>query len=144
MRATEYLNFVVIIGLIAIFITLGAYDFNHAYENQGKNINVSEFTGDYDNVDSINDKVNNSLNNFKKLGDEESSWFSRIGAGIIAIPYAIISLPLLIIDGLSLIITMITNTLGLYLPSGVIFVLVGLLMIDILRRFMEFFGKGKV
>ena len=144
MRATEYLAFIVIVGLIAGFLVLGANEFNNAYPESGTQISTENITDNYDKIENINTGVNKSIENFKKLGDDEGSWFTGLVGGLYAIPYAIIQLPILIIDGVSVMTDFISNALGVYIPAWAVLVILALLFIDILRRFLEFFGKARV
>ena len=141
MRATDYLFFVVIIGLIVGIITLGTEDFNKM--DAGVEIDVENLTGDYDKVSEINTKVNSSLEAFQTLGDEDASWFSKVSAGIVAIPKAVIGFPIWLMSSLGILATMIANVLSGIVPPFVTYALLSLMSIMILRRFMEFFQRAR-
>jgi len=141
MRATEYLFLVVIIGVFAWLVVTGVGELNQAYpENE---INVSIIEEDYNKIEDIQSLANDSLENFKTLGDTEKSWFQKIGAGIVAIPYAVVSFPIMIINAIVILEGMITTTLGGVVPAIIILAIVTYLIIEIVKRFLEFFQRSK-
>ncbi len=141
MRATEYLVLVVIIGVFAWLTIDGATQLNQKFpDNQ---INTTNFTGSYDKIETINEKVNSTFNNFQKLGAEDTSWFQKIGAGIVAIPYAVINFPIIIALAVTALMSMVTSALGGILPSIIIFAIVTFLLIEIVKRFLEFFQRAR-
>jgi hypothetical protein len=141
MRATEYLFLVVIIGVFAWLVVTGVGELNQAYpENE---INISIIEEDYNKIEDIQSLANDSLENFKTLGDTEKSWFQKIGAGIVAIPYAVVSFPIMIINAIVILEGMITTTLGGVVPAIIILAIVTYLIIEIVKRFLEFFQRSK-
>jgi hypothetical protein len=141
MRATEYLFLVVIIGVFAWLVVTGVGELNQAYpENE---INISIIEEDYNKIEDIQGLANNSLENFKTLGDTEKSWFQKIGAGIVAIPYAVVSFPIMIINAIVILEGMITTTLGGVVPAIIILAIVTYLIIEIVKRFLEFFQRSR-
>jgi hypothetical protein len=141
MRATEYLFLVVIIGVFAWLVVTGVGELNQAYpENE---INISIIEEDYNKIEDIQSLANDSLENFKTLGDTEKSWFQKIGAGIVAIPYAVVSFPIMIINAVVILEGMITTTLGGVVPAIIILAIVTYLIIEIVKRFLEFFQRSK-
>ena len=141
MRATDYLFLVVIIGLVVGIVTLGAEDFNTM--EAGNPIDIANLTAGYDNTASINNNINESLEAFKTLGDDDASWFSKVAAGIIAIPKAVIAFPLLILTGVGMLTGMISTATKGIVPPFVVYALITLMMIMIFRRFMEFFQRAR-
>ena len=141
MRATDYLFLVVIIGLVVGIVTLGAEDFNTM--EAGNPIDIANLTAGYDNTATINSEINGSLEAFKTLGDDDASWFSKVAAGIIAIPKAVIGFPLLILSGIGMLTGMISTATKGIVPPFVVYALITLMMIMIFRRFMEFFQRAR-
>jgi len=140
MRATEYLFLVVIIGAFMGLVVLGTNELNNAFpQNQ---INNSYFAG-YDYSSTITNQANKTFSNFQKLGDTETSWFSRIGAGIVAIPYAVISFPVMLAEAFWALSTMISKALGNFVPSFIILAIIGFMTIEGVRRLMEFFQRSR-
>jgi len=141
MRATDYLFLVVIIGLVVGIVSLGATDFNTM--EAGNQIDIANLTSGYDNVANINNKVNESLDAFQTLADDDATWFSKIAAGIVAIPKAVIGFPILVMSGLAMLTGMVTTATNGIVPPFVVYAIITLTMIMILRRFMEFFQRAR-
>lgn len=140
MRLTEYLSLVVIIGVLGWLMISGATQLNEKFvENP---INTTLLDG-YDKIDTINEKVNNSYQNFQTLGREDVSWFQKIGAGIVAIPYAVITFPILIATAVGALMTMVTQGLGGILPSIIILAMSTFLLIETVKRLLEFFQRAR-
>jgi hypothetical protein len=141
MRATEYLFFVVMVGVVFFLMIMGINNLNTAFpESQ---INISSLDGDYDKISSVQERANNSLENFKTLGDEDKSWFQKIGAGIVAIPYAVVTFPIMIIESVIIVQGMAVSSLGGILPATILLALLTFLIIEIVKRFLEFFQKAR-
>ncbi len=140
MRATDYLILVVIIGMIASLVTMGTTEFNNM--DAGEPINLENLT-QYDDVASINNKVNESLEVFQKLGDDDASWFSKVSAGIVAIPKVVIGFPILIMSGVASFTGMVSGASNGLVPPFVTYGIITIIMIIILRRFMEFFQRAR-
>jgi len=141
MRATDYLFLVVIIGLVVGIVTLGAEDFNTM--EAGNAIDIENLTDGYNEVSTINTKVNESLEAFQTLADDDASWFSKVAAGIVAIPKAVIGFPILIMSGVGIFTGFITTATNGIIPPFVVYALITLVMIMIFRRFMEFFQRAR-
>lgn len=141
MKPTDYLVFIVFIGLIVGVVSLSIGDFNTM--NVGNDINLTGLNETYDKVQEINEDVNESVQSFQRLADDDASWFSKISSGIVAIPKVVIALPLLIIKSGVLLSTMISESLTGVVPPFVIFGILSLILIMILRRFMEFFQRAR-
>lgn len=140
MRASEYLILVVFIGIFAFLVISGGNEMNDIYtDNQ---INTSSM-GKYQSFDNINKQVNSSIENFKTLGDEDASWFQKLGAGIVAIPKAVIQFPIMVIVATTTLVSYMGDALGGILPATIVLALGTLLMIEVVRRFMEFFQKSR-
>jgi hypothetical protein len=140
MRLTEYLALVVIIGVFGWLMIDGATQLNDKF--QDNQINTTLLDG-YDKIDTINEKVNNSYQNFQTLGREDVSWFQKIGAGIVAIPYAVITFPIMIATAVGALMTMVTTGLGGVVPAIIILALSTFLLIEIVKRLLEFFQKAR-
>ena len=141
MRATDYLLLVIVIGLTAIAITLSASDLNTIYTSEGNQINNSDFDS-YNDFQDISNRANSTFENFKKLGDD-TKWYQKIGAGIVAIPYAVISFPLMIADAIVILTKFMGLTLPTLIPQSIILGLLAILMVEVVRRMMEFFQRSR-
>lgn len=140
MRGTEYLFLVVIIGVFMWLIIAGANNLNQIYPENP--INTSNFSN-YDQIQSIQDTANDSYNNFQVLGSTETSWFQKLGAGIVAIPYAVIKFPIMVVVAISALTSMITTSLGGWVPSVFIIAMITFLIINVVREFLSFFQRAR-
>lgn len=140
MRATEYLFLVVMIGAFMGLTILGANELNKAFPNY--QINTTDMAG-YDYSSTITNQANKTFNNFQKLGDTEISWFQKIGAGIVAIPYAVITFPIMVAEAVWALSTMINKALSGFVPSFIILAIISFLTIEVVRRFLEFFQRSR-
>lgn len=141
MRATEYLFLVVIIGVFVWLTVYGANNLNQQFPNNP--INTTNFTGNYNQIESIQEKANASYQAFQTLGSEDKSWFQKIGAGIVAIPYAVINFPIMVVTAVTALVSMVTTALGGWVPSVIILAIITFLTIEVVKRFMEFFQRSR-
>jgi len=141
MRGMEYLTLVVVIGVFVFLIVSGANEMNTIYPDNP--INTTNFTGQYNQIQQIQDRANESYMNFQKLGAEDTSWFQKIGAGIVAIPFAVINFPIMVVLAIGALINMLTISLGGILPATIILALTAFVTIEAVRRFMEFFQRSR-
>ena len=141
MRGMDYLFLVVVIGVFVFIVVSGADELNHIYT--ANPINTSNFTSEYNQIESIKEKANESYMNFQKLGAEDTSWFQKIGAGIVAIPYAVINFPIMVVFAIGALINMLTLSLGGILPATIILAIITFITIEAVRRFLEFFQRAR-
>ncbi len=139
MRGSEYLILVVILGIVAIGMGMYVNDLNTVYpDNPIDGTTISQ----YNDFQAVANTANKSFENFRKLGDD-SNWFQKIGAGIVAIPYAVISFPIMIYEAVSALTKFMGGGLTGIIPAGIIFALIALLTIEVVRRLLEFFQRAR-
>lgn len=141
MRGTEYLALVVIIGVFGWLTIQGAGELNQKYD--GNTIDTSNFSSNYDDIEKIQEVSNKTLNNFAKLGNEDTAWYQKLGAGIVAIPYAVIAFPQMLIIAVTSLSNMVTISLGSILPSIILLAIVTFLVIYIVRELLSFFQRSR-
>jgi len=140
MRATELLLIVVIIGVFAYLTVSGSQQFNEFYpENQ---IDTSNFSG-YNQIEKIGEDANDIYENFQTLGAEDTSWFQKIGAGIVAIPYAVIKMPIMVVSAVGVLTSFIDDGLGGKVPYTIILAGITILIIYAVREFLQFFQRSR-
>ena len=140
MRVTELLLIVVIIGVFAYLTVSGGQQLNNVYpENQ---IDTTNFSG-YEQIETIGDDADDIYQNFKTLGAEDKSWFQKIGAGIVAIPYAVIKMPIMVVSAISVLTSFINDGLGGKVPYIVILAGITILIIYAVREFLTFFQRSR-
>lgn len=142
MKATSILFLVVFIAAFVGVMASFANDLNAQYPEEHQ-INTSKYEGKYDYSENINDSVGKLKSNFDTITDTDKSWFTRIGAGIVAIPYAVILFPLTIFDGFASfgnILTGMTQALGV--PPFLISAGLLILVIFAVIKLLEFFQRS--
>jgi len=139
MRATEYVFLVIMIGIFAIVMGLFATDLDTVYTDTHIGNNFSE----YNDFQNIANQANKTFENFKTLGNDEKSWFQKIGAGIVAIPYAVISFPIMIGMAMITLTKFMGGGLVGFVPTAIIFALLAMLIVEIVKRMLEFFNRSR-
>jgi len=140
MRATEILLVVVVIGVFAYLTISGSQQFDAIYPDNP--INTTEFSG-YNQVEDIRSDADDIYKNFQTLGAEDTSWFQKIGAGIVAIPYAVIKMPLMVVTAVGALTAFITDGLGGKVPYPIILASITILIIYAVREFLQFFQRSR-
>jgi len=139
MRGSEYLVLVVVLGIIAITFGAYVYDLNKNYNGYA----IDEATiAQYDDFQKVANTANKTFENFRNLGGD-SNWFQKIGAGIVAIPYAVISFPIMIYEAVSALTKFMGGGLTGIVPAGIIVALIALFTIEVVRRLLEFFQRAR-
>lgn len=139
MRGTEYLVLVVIMGIISLSLGLYMHGVNGIYT--GSNIDETSIQ-QYDDFQKVADTANKTFDNFRKI-DSDANWFQKIGAGIVAIPYAVISFPVMIYEAVSALTKFMGGGLTGIIPAGIVFAMIALLTIEVVRRLLEFFQRAR-
>jgi uncharacterized membrane protein len=139
MRGTEYLVLVIIMGIMTISLGLYINGINTSYSGE----NIDEDTLDqYNDFQEVANTANKTFDNFRKLGDD-SKWYQKIGAGIVAIPYAVISFPVMIYEAVSALTKFMGGGLIGLIPASIIFAMIALLTVEVVRRLLEFFQRAR-
>jgi len=139
MRATEYVFLVIVIGIFAIVMGMFATDLDKVYTDTHIDNNFSQ----YNDFQDVANQANKTFENFKTLGNDEKSWFQKIGAGIVAIPYAVISFPIMIGMAIVTLTKFMGGGLVGFVPTAIIFALLAMLIVEIVKRMLEFFQRAR-
>ena len=96
MKLSMLITGILMIGLVFAMIASVVNDFETQYQDVSIGSNFTK----YDYSSSINDRVQDLKEQFDIIGDEDQGWFSKIAAGITAIPKAIIFIPAVMFQSL--------------------------------------------
>lgn len=144
MKASSVLYFILIVAGFMTIFALFANDMNTQYDDPGTHrVNISAWEGKYNYSDTVNGSVGRLKSNFDTITDTDKSWFTKIGAGIVAIPYAVILYPLAIFDGLSSfgnILTSMASAIGV--PPPLIYIGLIFLVVFAVNKMLEFFQRS--
>ncbi|KKN19473.1 hypothetical protein LCGC14_0945450 [marine sediment metagenome] len=114
-------------------------------DNFPNRINSTEWEDKYDYIDDINETFYPIETKLKTIQDEEAGWFSKLTAGITAIPYAILIMPQAVFGSLLFggqIVVGFFNVWGL--PQKIVTLVLVLILIWGIFKLIEFFNKTEV
>jgi len=139
MKISGYVMMVLMIGLIFVSVNLILEDLGNQY---GTNMSIED--DDYVYGTEISSSMTNLQESLNKLGDEDQGWFSRLGAGITAIPYAIVASVGEIFSAQGYLSTMITETGSeLNIDRSVINLLTIMLIISVIFAIIAFLHRAR-
>lgn len=126
MKISTYVLLLVCVG--AVLFVYASMMSESAQRYPEANINSSEWAGKYDYALEVNKSISPLQNAFAKIQDENTGWFTKLTAGITAIPLAIIELPTLLFKSFSLGGSLIT---GIFTSFGLpaYFIIVAIILI---------------
>lgn len=114
---------------------------NYEINNISANISVPVFDYSQD----IKDKTEKLENSLSSLTDPEKSFFSKLGAGIMAIPYALIMLPSVILEtGQNFYEIIISLGENIGIPESIIRVILIFISVVIIFKLIEIIGKVNI
>lgn len=142
MKIISLVFFMLVIGLVFFSFAQFGDDLNANYNGTG--INDSAWRDQFDNSEDINQSVAPLAQRFAELQDEDRGFFSKLASGTVAIPYAVILLPSLALDGLGMLGNIIVST-GTYFKAAPYIISVFLVMglVWLVGRLLEFFQGNK-
>lgn len=142
MKITTVFEFVVIFG--ALFYIMGAYsvELNNQYSDNP--INTTKWEGKYDYSDSINTSMGKLIDKINTITDTEKSWFTRLSAGIVAIPYFVILFPIVALEGFATFVKILTGAgADIAVPQKILAAAVILVTIFLIKKLLEFFQRSQ-
>lgn len=144
MRAMTIIYLVVVIAAFMSIFGSFKNDINAQYgTTPQEQINASKWENRFDFSPQINSSINSLKEKFDTITDTEQSWFTRIGAGIVAIPYAVVIFPLVIFDGFSNFGAILTGlSSDFYVENGLIAMILIYLTILGVQKLLEFFQRS--
>lgn len=140
MKLTGFLVFLVMVGFVFLAISLASSDLNSQFPTNP--INTSAYSGRYDATSSLNSSISAIQERFNVITDEDRGFFTRLGAGIVAIPYAVILFPKAVLTGLGALGDMITDfSLVIGIPPAAAYMLIFIATLFIIGLLIKFFQK---
>jgi len=139
MKIGTFVMMILVIGLVFSVIGSIVGDFQTQYTNSTVNTDWAE---DYDYSKEINSSVSNLKIQLEKLDDENVGWFEKLGAGITAIPFAVIAAVDVILESASFGINIVADLGAEFgVPSSVIFFGVTALIIAVVFMLISFWRR---
>ena len=141
MKLSGYILIILMTGLIFAVVGSVVNDFATYYPDV--QINTS-WEDEYNFADTLNDSVSGIKEKFDTIEDEDAGWFSKIAAGITAVPLAIITVPRVIFETIGTGIAIISD-LGavIGIPQFVITISIIAIIIIVLFALVSFWHRSK-
>ena len=129
------------VGLVFAVVASIISDFETQYPDVTINKSWEE---QYNYADEINDSVISLKEKFDLIGDEDIGWFSKLAAGITAVPIAIVTVPVVLFKTVSYGITIISS-LGteIGVPAFVTYFAVIAILIIIVFGLVSFWHRAR-
>lgn len=133
MKISTFFEILLVVGVIFGVYGLMINEENNNYPSD--TINSSEWQDRYDYTQSLNESIAPLQSTFATIEDTNTGWFVKVVAGIAAIPYAVIRIPVLLFTGFGLGGSMATGLLtSLGIPLFIIMaVIIGLVFWGIFK-----------
>jgi len=141
MKISSYILIVLMVGLVFAIVGSIVSDFGTQYPDIIIN---KSWEDQYNYADEINESVISLKEKFDIIGDEDVGWFSKLAAGITAIPIAIITVPVVLFKTVSYGITIITS-LGteIGVPAFVTYFAIIAILIIIVFALVSFWHRAR-
>jgi len=132
---------ILMVGLVFAIVASILSDFETQYPNIIVNKSWEE---QYNYADEINESVISLKEKFDIIGDDDIGWFSKLTAGITAVPIAIITVPAVLFKTISYGITIVTS-LGteIGVPAFVTYFAIVAILIIIIFALVSFWHRSK-
>lgn len=139
MKLSGYVTIVLMIGLIFVSVNLIMSDLGNHY-----GIETELSSEGYVYGTEVSTSMLLLQNSLETLGDEDKGWFAKLGAGITAIPYAVIASVSEVFKSQSYLSTVITNVgSALNISPDVINILTVLLLISVVFAVIAFLHRAR-
>ena len=142
MKISTFIGILVVIGVIFFVFASMVNESNSYY---GTSIDSENLTGKYDYASSINSSIDPIRKSLETIESEDTGWFTKITAGIAAIPRAVTLLPVMLYSAFSIGGSMITGfftTLGI--PNYILTVALILVLVWGVFKLIEVFQRWQV
>jgi hypothetical protein len=142
MKISVFIFFLVMVaGILFIF----GQAINEGNSMYGTSINKSEWETQYDFSDNIKEDIDPLKTSFETLQDENKGILTKIGAGLVAIPYAIFLIPKILFETIFMAGTMVTGfASALNLPLKlVVIITLGILVWGVFKL-AEMFQRSNI
>ena len=142
MKISTFITILVVIGVIFFLFASMVIESNEYY---GSDMNSSEWDEEYDYALQINESVEPLRSSLETIEDEDAGWFTRIAAGIAALPRAVTLVPSVLFDGFQIATSMIGaffSVLGI--PATILIAVSVLVLVWGVIKLIEFFHRYPV
>jgi hypothetical protein len=142
MRFSTLITMLLVTGVILFVAGMMIEEADMVYNTD---INTSKWEGKYDYATQVNSSINPLIDSFEKIQDEDIGWFTKLTAGISAVPKAVVLIPSLIFQSLRMGGNLITGVLtSLSIPLYIITVAIIMLLVWGVFKLVEFFQRWNI
>jgi hypothetical protein len=143
MKISTMIGIFVIIGMLLATFALMTQEAKTYHPSA--NISDSDWAGKYDYVDDVNRTVAPLKATFEQIEDENTGWFTKITAGIVAIPRAVIAFVSVALSSIIMGGALVTGTLSTFgLPAYFIFGICVVMFIWLMAKLIEIYQRWQV
>lgn len=142
MKISTFISILLIVGVVIFIFGMMVQEGEEKYDTD---INKSAWQGKYDYTEQINKSITPIMTSFENIQDEDVGWFTKLTAGISAIPKAIMLVPSLLFSSFSLGTNLMTGIFtSIKLPAYLISVAIVMLVVWGLFKLIEVFNRWQV
>ena len=143
MKISTVVSLFLVIAVFMIVFGLMSQEAKTYYPES--NINDSDWYGKYDYSSGINDSTYKIKNAFDSIGDDKLGWWSKIGLGIVALPQAIIAVPVLLFKTLVFGETITNGFLTtLMIPATIIVIIIIMMLVWGIMKLIEVYQRWQI
>lgn len=142
MKISTFVSLLLGVGVVFFIFAQMATESNTAYNT---NINTSKWDQKYNYANRVNNTISPIQTAFSNIEDDNVGWFSKLSSGIVAIPRAVIALPVLLFSSFSIGGEMITGFMN-EIGAPVYLLTVGLIMLIIwgIFKLLEVYQRWQI
>lgn len=143
MKISGFISLLLVISAFVIILGLMSEESSNYYPEA--NINDSEWSGKYNYVSSVNTSIAPLQASFETISDENKGWFSKLTAGISAIPSAVIAVPVLLFKAIGHAGSLLSGTFTtLRIPVELIVIFTITILVWAIFKLMELYNRWQV
>lgn len=140
MKISTFFIFILIVSGIFFSFAQMVSEANDQYPDNS--LNSSDWEDNYDYIDDINETISPLENSLKTIQDEDAGWFSKLTAGITAIPYALIIVPQIAFGGMEFGGNIVTDFFSVWgLPQTIATIGIVILLVWGIAKLVSHFNK---
>lgn len=142
MRISVFITMLIMVGVVLFVISAMV---NEGSDTYGVDINTSQYEGEYDFVNQINEEVTPIKESIDTIGNEEKGFLEKVGAGFTGIISAVTLLPVMVWNVALLGSGLITGIgAGFGLPPYITLALIVSLTVWGIFKLIEFYQRWQI
>lgn len=144
MKLSTFFIFLLIISGIFFVFAMMVKEANEQFPDES-NLNSSEWENKYEFVENINQTISPLETKLKTIQDEDEGWFSKLTAGITAVPYVLLIVPQAVFGSIEFGGYILTDFFSVWmLPSFIATIALVMLLVWAIFKLVSFWNKTEV